>query len=786
MNKFYIATCCKQVLFTVFVCVSGFFYAQNKPFPQQLNFQGCIKPSNVSQSQMNTAIQNLYDSYKNSYLRQAPDASDQYYMLAQGNPPSSSDATVSEQHGYAMITMALMAGHDPDAKLYFDGMYKLYNRFRSNLNNNFMSWKITSNGSTLQGGQSAATDGDMDIAYSLLLAHDQWGGGPSGMSVTYLDEAKRIINALHGTNGEISNTTYRTLLGDWSSNQWATRSSDWMIDHMRAFKNATGDSFWENAENEVYNCIADLTGTGKPGANTGLVPDFATNDPAVPDSSGGGTGESYADKYYWNGCRYPWRIAMGYQHYGSVQAKNAITKLLDWATGSPTNGNPGNFNGGYNLDGTTIGNDTGELAFVGPITLAATVDSQYQSFLNTGWSQLVNLSGSDAYNDAIGLLSMLSISGNWWIPGADNNPDPDPDPAGEDITDLGGTVTSEYTDYPPDEGFTNLIDNDVTTKYLTFNASGWIQYEVPDAYIVTGYTISSANDVPDRDPYNWTFLGSNDGTNWTTLDTRSGEDFPDRYQTRAFEFNNSQPFSYYRFNLTNNSGNILQLSEIEIFGELYSGNDGFSTRIEAEDYTYMSGIEVEDCSEGGLNIGYIDAGDWMVWEVNLPVSGTYTVEYRVASESGGGTIQLEKAGGTPVYGTITVPATGDWQNWTTISHSVTLEAGAQEIAIAVPVGGYNINWLQITSQSNMTSKIIQDKLSSEISVYPLMVNDIIYIEGLAVEASVKIVDLEGRILLEKKTIPEDGILNISSIDSGIKILIIHYQGIKKTIKFIKK
>lgn len=121
-----------------------------------------------------------------------------------------------------------------------------------------------------------------------------------------------------------------------------------------------------------------------------------------------------------------------------------------------------------------------------------------------------------------------------------------------------------------------------------------------------------------------------------------------------------------------------------------------SILIQAEDYALMSGVQTETCSEGGLDVGWIDAGDWMVYNVNLPVSGTYTVSYRVASLSGGGTLQLEKAGGTPTYGQLAVPSTGGWQNWTTISHQVQLPAGQQQIAIKALGGGWNINWFQIS------------------------------------------------------------------------------------------
>ncbi len=149
----------------------------------------------------------------------------------------------------------------------------------------------------------------------------------------------------------------------------------------------------------------------------------------------------------------------------------------------------------------------------------------------------------------------------------------DPAPIGIDITDLGGTISAQYqTGSPAGEEYTNLIDNNVSTKYLTFNAAGWIQYQAPSSYVVKSYTITSANDAPERDPLNWTLQGSSDGNSWTTLDSRSNEDFPNRFQKRIFTFNNTTAYAYYRLNLSNNSGTILQLAEIELFGDPSSTN----------------------------------------------------------------------------------------------------------------------------------------------------------------------------------------------------------------------
>lgn len=122
--------------------------------------------------------------------------------------------------------------------------------------------------------------------------------------------------------------------------------------------------------------------------------------------------------------------------------------------------------------------------------------------------------------------------------------------------------------------------------------------------------------------------------------------------------------------------------------------------IEAEDFCESEGIQLEDSSEGGQNVGYIDAGDWMSYRVNVPSTGTYMVSYRVASLTGNGSLSFEQKGGSPVFGTIGMPNTGGWQNWQTISHEVTLTAGEQDIAIAATATGWNLNWFEITGNSS--------------------------------------------------------------------------------------
>ncbi|AEJ60837.1 Carbohydrate binding family 6 [Spirochaeta thermophila DSM 6578] len=118
--------------------------------------------------------------------------------------------------------------------------------------------------------------------------------------------------------------------------------------------------------------------------------------------------------------------------------------------------------------------------------------------------------------------------------------------------------------------------------------------------------------------------------------------------------------------------------------------------IEAEDYAAMSGVQTESCVEGGLNVGWIDAGDWMAYASRYFEGGEYLVEYRVASLNGGGQLSADLDAGSIVLGSVSIPSTGGWQNWTTVSHTVTIPAGNHAFGIYAVSGGWNINWIRFT------------------------------------------------------------------------------------------
>ncbi|MGJ8693578.1 MAG: glycosyl hydrolase family 8 [Thalassotalea sp.] len=121
--------------------------------------------------------------------------------------------------------------------------------------------------------------------------------------------------------------------------------------------------------------------------------------------------------------------------------------------------------------------------------------------------------------------------------------------------------------------------------------------------------------------------------------------------------------------------------------------------LQAEDYASENGTQTENTSDigGGLNVGYIQNGDYLTFNINVAQAGVYTVEARVASDTTGGDIDLVI--GSANVGTLAVTNTGGWQTWQTVTTSVTLAAGEQTLSANFANGNdylFNINYLTFT------------------------------------------------------------------------------------------
>jgi hypothetical protein len=139
-----------------------------------------------------------------------------------------------------------------------------------------------------------------------------------------------------------------------------------------------------------------------------------------------------------------------------------------------------------------------------------------------------------------------------------------------DITGLVSAVTSRGENLP-NEGDEELTDGQTSTKWLDFSATSWVQYDFGSGVTkrVQRYRLTSASDAEARDPMNWTLQGSNNGTDFTVVDTRTNESFGNRLETREFVLNGTPgAYRYYRLDITANktSGStaVIQLAEFRV------------------------------------------------------------------------------------------------------------------------------------------------------------------------------------------------------------------------------
>lgn len=109
------------------------------------------------------------------------------------------------------------------------------------------------------------------------------------------------------------------------------------------------------------------------------------------------------------------------------------------------------------------------------------------------------------------------------------------------------------------------------------------------------------------------------------------------------------------------------------------------------------GIEPTSDAGGGYDVGWLNAGEWLEYLVNPPdASAIYSISLRVAAPSVGGQLRLRLNG--TVLGTLSIPNTGGYQNWQTVTlPNVPIQGGigSQPLRLEILNNGFNINWVEL-------------------------------------------------------------------------------------------
>ena len=213
-----------------------------------------------------------------------------------------------------------------------------------------------------------------------------------------------------------------------------------------------------------------------------------------------------------------------------------------------------------------------------------------------------------------------------------------------------------------------------------------------------------------------------------------------------------------------------------------------SILIQAENYSNMNGIQTEPTTDsgGGLNVGYADTGDWIAYNsINFPTTGSYLIEYRVASAMNGASISSDLNAGTIQLGTVNIPNTGGWQNWQTVSQTVNVNAGTYNFGIYIQSTGVNLNWFKITKVGNASARQVVYEEKENILIYPNPVENNLNFSATLKTTKMQVVDFQRGLNLELP-FTNGKMLDVSTLASGIYAVVFEIEGQLITKKFVKK
>lgn len=368
-----------------------------KPFPQTDKGTYCTYPSNAKSEDVPAA----YQDWKNAVV--TADGAGGFLRIKKPDSGSVIGSTVSEGIGYGML-LAVYMGDQP----LFDGLWK-YEQIHLDAQG-LMDWEIGPDGEVTPGGHGAATDGDEDMAWALIMADRQWGGKGT-LSDTYLNHAKALIDLMWTFEVDHDRNDMLKAGDNWGS-QDITNPSYFAPAYYKVFGQVTGKTAeWNKVVDSSYDIINKSLSVANGNASNGLVPAWC-------DSAGTPTpGFAGAPTNFQNdSTRTPFRVGQDYCYFGEPRAKAYLARISDFYTGIGA----ANIASGYDLDGTPHPDSAHPgvqaASFVGPGAVGAMSDAKYQTFVNDAYGLVATLKlsgGTIYYQKSWTALSLLMLTGNF-------------------------------------------------------------------------------------------------------------------------------------------------------------------------------------------------------------------------------------------------------------------------------------------------------------------------------------------------------------------------------------
>lgn len=364
------------LILLVFVLVlSGSFFMYSK---DSQNNQNPVKKDDIL---------TMYLSWEKKYIKE-------YNKNASYVNTSNSNEffqTVSEAHGYGMFLTVLNAKNNDGSKQTFDKLFNFYLETKNE--NELMPWKQTIvNGKVEDIQKNNATDGDLYIAYSLILAYNTWGDD------VYKESAIKILNSIlkYNYNDNLDILTLGTWVSRDSEFYNIFRSSDVIPLFFNSFYDFTGDKRWLSIKESMVGFLNDVSLS----YDSGLVSDFIVVKNGKGTKPEGFVIEKNTDSdYSWNACRVPIQLAYDVKDEKSFQL---LTRMFSFFEKQKI------IYAGYTLEGVPIV-DYSSKAFSGTlykiqekIGSTKTIDTGYSKYLDEYYQETLSY-----YEDTLFLMSHI-------------------------------------------------------------------------------------------------------------------------------------------------------------------------------------------------------------------------------------------------------------------------------------------------------------------------------------------------------------------------------------------
>ncbi|PCK07622.1 MAG: hypothetical protein COA42_13415 [Alteromonadaceae bacterium] len=239
---------------------------------------------------------------------------------------------------------------------------------------------------------------------------------------------------------------------------------------------------------------------------------------------------------------------------------------------------------------------------------------------------------------------------------------------------VGWTQTDEWLEYPI---YLEAGTYDIQTRVAS-NTNGGAYDLSLNGEIFTGSSVANTG--------GWqSWITNNDGT--LTVATKG------LYTLRLTVLEGDFNINWIKFigQSLNNPKNLrVQAEDYASYSDNSTGNTGGHYRNDDVD------IETTSDSSDGFNVGWIDSGEWLEYEIAV-AEGYYLADFRVAALTSGGQIQVQ-IDGVNLEDTIEINATGGWQNWE-YSNSIRfghLSEGRHTVRLNFPSGSFNLNWMEMS------------------------------------------------------------------------------------------